>query len=43
MVGVVAAIRLEFSVLPLIVYHALQLLLDTVLADRLRRRIDKGE
>jgi sodium/bile acid cotransporter 7 len=43
MVGVVAAIRLEFSVLPLIVYHALQLLLDTVLADRLRRRIGKGD
>ncbi len=39
MVGVVAAIKLEFSVLPLIVYHALQLLVDTVLADRLRRHM----
>lgn len=43
MVGVVAAIRLEFSVLPLIVYHALQLLVDTVLADRLRHHIGKAE
>lgn len=43
MVGVVAAIRLEFSVLPLIVYHALQLLVDTVLADRLRRKIGQPE
>lgn len=40
MVGVVGAIRLEANVLPLIVYHALQLLIDTVLADRLRRRIE---
>lgn len=36
MVGVVAAIRLDFSVIPLIAYHVLQLLIDTYLADRLR-------
>lgn len=40
MVGVVAAIKLDFSVLPLIVYHALQLLIDTVLADKLRKKIE---
>lgn len=43
MVGVVAAIRLEFSVLPLIVYHALQLMVDTVLADQLRRQTGQRE
>jgi sodium/bile acid cotransporter 7 len=40
MVGVVGAIKLDVNVLPLIVYHALQLLIDTVLADRLRRKIE---
>ena len=42
MVGVVGAIKLDVNVLPRIVYHALQLLIDTVLADRLRRRIESS-
>jgi sodium/bile acid cotransporter 7 len=38
MVGLVAAIDLQFSVIPLVTYHVVQLTIDTFLADWLKRR-----
>ena len=36
MVGLSTAINMGVSIIPLVSYHALQLLVDTVIADRLR-------
>ena len=36
MIGLSTAISLGFSIIPIIFYHALQLIVDTVLAERLR-------
>ena len=38
MVGLTVAIELGFSIIPLVMYHVLQLIADTLLADYLRRR-----
>ena len=37
MVGLTAAIELGFTIIPLVMYHVLQLVADTLLADRWRR------
>lgn len=38
MVGLVTAISLKVTILPMVAYHCLQLFADTLLADRLRQR-----
>ncbi len=38
MVGLLMAISLQVSILPMITYHVTQLLIDTVIADRFRRQ-----
>ena len=43
MVGLSIAINLEVSILPMIAYHALQLVVDTFFADRHRRRHSPDE
>ena len=39
MVGLSAGLELGISVIPLMLFHALQLTIDTIIADRLRNRI----
>ncbi len=41
MVGLQMGLELKFSVLPMVVYHVGQLLLDTIIADRLRKAGDQ--
>lgn len=36
MIGLTTALELQLSILPLVVYHMLQLIIDTMIADRLR-------
>jgi sodium/bile acid cotransporter 7 len=38
MVGLLMALSLGFSILPMVTYHVCQLLIDTVIADRLREQ-----
>lgn len=38
MVGLAVALQLELSVIPLVVYHVAQLLIDTMIAERLKRQ-----
>ncbi len=37
MVGLTTANQLGFSIIPLVAYHMLQLLVDTIVANRFRR------
>lgn len=43
MVGLSAALQIGLSVIPLIMYHILQLLVDTVVANRLRAKPSSDE
>jgi sodium/bile acid cotransporter 7 len=43
MVGLQVAIKLDFSAVPILAYHVGQLLIDTVVAERYRRRTEKLE
>ena len=41
MVGLSTAINMGVSIIPLVAYHALQLVADTVIADKLRGQEDR--
>ena len=38
MVGLSAAISMGLNIIPIVAYHAMQLLVDTVIADQLKKR-----
>ena len=42
MVGLSTALELGFSVIPLVAYHTVQLIVDTLIADRIRTRTEAG-
>ena len=41
MVGLLMAITLKVSILPMVAYHCLQLFIDTLFADAYRKRNDQ--
>lgn len=43
MIGLSTAINLGFSIIPIVLYHALQLLVDTVFAERLRAQEEERQ
>lgn len=43
MIGLTTAIQLQLSILPLVAYHLLQLIIDTLIADRMRSAPAAGE
>jgi solute carrier family 10 (sodium/bile acid cotransporter), member 7 len=40
MIGLTTAIQLQLSILPMVAYHLLQLIIDTLIADRMRKDFD---
>ncbi|MDP7304159.1 MAG: bile acid:sodium symporter, partial [Pirellulaceae bacterium] len=40
MVGLLMAMSLQVSILPMVTYHVMQLLIDTLIADRFRRQAE---
>ncbi len=42
MVGLQVCMELGFNIIPMVAYHVSQLLIDTIVADRLRRRAEPG-